>query len=291
MRLKSLFGRYPYLLPFMAGLLLFVPSLFLKGRPADLLVNLSASLLVIPFVIVLYERVRERAEAEKNRDLSNYVKMQADRELLTLLSRIGPLVIGTPTPGLNKVLKLLSLSPEKMEKNIESKPVMAFYLATDWALSEVAIKDLVSSELTYNNLNVDERNNFIRLIGAIQRLAIATEPRYFMAAGEPDPKYSVVNGKELNSANKFENRYLLMAKTKKSDQFVVAAFNDIDVGKYQIDYTQPMKANNDGKRQLLDTVAEVLDCIAVWHKQRGDVFLLDTQHYRAIRVPKKSSTP
>jgi hypothetical protein len=291
MRLKSLFGRYPYLLPFATGLLLFVLSLFLKGRPADLLVNLSASLVVIPLVIVLYERVRERAEAERNRDLSNYVKMQADRELLTLLGRIAPLVIGTPTPGLNKVLKVLNLSPERMQKNIETQAVMVFYLATDWAMSEAAIRELVSSELTYNNLSVDERNNFIRLIGAIRRLAIATESRYFMADGQPDPKYNVVNGTDLNSANKFENRYLLMAKTKKSDQFAVAAFNDIDVGRYRADYTQPMKANNEGKGLLLDAVAEVLDCVAIWHKQRGDVFLLDTQHFRAIRAPKRPSAP
>ncbi|HEY1085263.1 MAG TPA: hypothetical protein VGE34_00870 [Candidatus Saccharimonadales bacterium] len=164
---------------------------------------------------------------------------------------------------------------------------MAFFLATDWLQSEKSINDLVSSELTYNNLNVEERNNFIRLISAIRQLEIATEPRYYKANGEPNDRYKVVNGNELNSVNKFENRYLLMAKTKKTDQFVVAAFNDINVGKYRVEYTLPMLANNDGRKLLLEAIAEVLRCIDKWHKLRGNVFLLDTRHFRATPTPKK----
>lgn len=282
-------SKYPYVSPLAAGLVLFLISLTSDGKLSDLLVNISASLVTIPIVIFLYEKVREKAEAEKNRDLSNYVKMQADRELLTLLGRIAPLVIGTPTPGLNKTLKLLGMTRKKMLKNIETKSVMAFFLATDWVQSEKSINDLVSSELTYNNLSVEERNNFIRLIGAIRQLEIATEPRYYKAAGEPDDKYKVVNGNELNSVNKFENRYLLMSKTNRAEQFVVAAFNDINVGKYRVEYTLPMLANKEGIRLLVDAVAEVLECIDKWHELRGDVFLLDTRHFRAVRAPKRQS--
>src|ERR1035437_521197 len=107
------------------------------------------------------------------------------------------------------------MTPEKVLENIEANSVMVFFLATDWLQSEKSINDLVSSELTYNNLNVEERNNFIRLISAIRQLEIATEPRYYKTSGEPDSKYKVVNGNELNDANKFENRYLLMSKAKK----------------------------------------------------------------------------
>lgn len=269
--------------------MLFLASLPFDGKLPDLLINLSASLFIIPIVIFLYEKVREKAEAEKNRDLSDYVKMQADRELLTLLGRISPLVIGSPTPGLNKVLKLLGMTQQKMLKNLETHTVMVFYLATDWLQSENAIRELVSSELTYNNLSVDERNNFIRLIGAIRSLEIATESRYYMAQGKPNVKYNVVNGKELNGTNKFENRYLLMTKTKKSDQFVVAAFNDINIGKYSIDLTTPMIINNDGKKLLVEAISEVLDCIEKWHEHRGSVFLLDTRHFKSVKNPEKQT--
>ncbi|HMI09501.1 MAG TPA: hypothetical protein VK497_03860 [Candidatus Saccharimonadales bacterium] len=289
MNIKLVINKYPYVLPLAAGIVLFLVSLTFDGKLSDLLVNVSASLVIIPIVIFLYEQVREKAEAEKNKDLSDYVKMQADRELLTLLNRIAPLVIGTPTPGLNKVLKLLQMTPEKMLKSVEVNSVMVFFLATDWLQSEKAINDLVSSELTYNNLNVEERNNFIRLIGAIRQLETATEPRYYKANGKPDDKYKVINGSELNKVNKFENRYLLMSKTKKSGQFAVAAFNDINIGKYRAEYTLPMLANNDGRRLLVDAVAEVLECIDRWHKLRGDVFLLDTRHFRAVQSPKGRS--
>lgn len=289
MNIKASINNHPYVQPLIAGVIMFLVSLFFDGKLSDLLVNLSASLVVIPIVIFLYEKVREKAEAEKNKDLSDYVKMQADRELLSLLDRIAPLVIGTPTPGLNKVLKLLGMTPEKMLKNIETKSVMVFFLATDWSQNEKAINDLVSSELTYNNLNIEERNNFIRLISAIRQLETATEPRYYKASGEPTDRYKVINGNELSSVNKFENRYLLMAKTKKTDQFVVAAFNDINVGKYKLDYTLPMLASNDSGHLLVDAVTEVLACIDTWQRLRGNEFLLDTRHFRTIRTPKKRS--
>jgi hypothetical protein len=264
---KKTINKHPYVLPFAVGIILFLASLPFNGKLSDLLVNLSASLVIIPAVIFLYEKVREKAEAEKNRDLSDYVKMQADRELLTLLNRISPLVIGSPTPGLNKVLKLLSMTQEKMLKNLETHTIMVFYLATDWLQSENAIRELVSSELTYNNLSVDAR--------------------YYMASGKPDTKYNVINGKELNDANKFDNRYLLMTKTKKSDRFVVAAFNDINIGKYSFDLTTPMKINNDGKKLLVEAISEVFECIEKWHKYRGNVFLLDTHHFKSFRSSQK----
>ncbi|MDK2899420.1 MAG: hypothetical protein PWQ10_607 [Patescibacteria group bacterium] len=281
--IKSVINKYPYVLPLTAGIGLFLMSLCFDGKLSDLLINLSASLVIIPIVILLYEKVREKADAEKNKDLSNYVKMQADRELLTLLGNIAPLVIGTPTPGLNKVLKLLNMSSTRILNNIETKSIMVFFLATDWSLSEKAINELVSNDLTYNNLSIEERNNFIRLISAIRQLEIATEPRYYVPSGKPDDKYKVVNGNEIGGANKFENRYLLMVKTKKVEQFVVAAFNDININKYRRDYTLPMMAKGDGKKLLLDAVAEVLECVDTWHKLRGNEFLLDARHFRTAR--------
>lgn len=161
--------------------------------------------------------------------------MNIDREILSLLNRVSPLVIGTPTPGLNKVLKLLSMDEASMRKVLDTYTPMVFYLATDWLQSENKIAELLANEVVYNDLNIEERNIFIRLIGAIRALEYAADPRFYMASGSPDLKYKVVKGSEFNPTTKLDDRYLLMAKTKKSDEFVVAAFNDIDRGKYRID--------------------------------------------------------
>lgn len=96
-----------------------------------------------------------------------------------------------------------------------------------------------------------------------------------------NPKSPKTN--EIGGVNKFENRYLLMVKTKNVEQFVVAVFNDININKYRRDYTLPVMAKGDGKQLLLDAVAEVLECVDTWHKLRGNEFLLDTRHFRTAR--------
>lgn len=284
----KLLKRFPYSLALLAGLLLYFAASVFSGNLSGLLLNVSASLITIPIVIFTYEAIQKRIAKESNRDVSQYVKMNIDRELLSLLNCVSPLVIGTPTPGLNKVLKLLSMDELAMQKVLDTYRPMVFYLATDWSRSENKIAELLANEVIYNDLSIEERNIFIRLIGAIRALEFATDPRFYLMDGEPNSKYKIVKGSEVDPTTKLENRYLLMARTKKSDEFVVAAFNDINRGKYhQMDLLTPMKINTEGKRLLVECVAEVLECISAWMDSRGNEFILDSRNFRTKRVESR----
>lgn len=275
-----LLKRFPYSLALLAGLLFYFAANVLTGNLSGLLLNISASLITIPIVIFTYEAIQKRIAKESNRDVSQYAKMNIDRELLSLLNCVSPLVIGTPTPGLNKVLKLLSMDETSMRKVLDTYTPMAFYLATDWSYSENKIAKLLANEVVYNDLSIEERNMFIRLIGAIRALEFATDPRFYLASDTPNPKYKIVKGSEVDPTTKLENRYLLMAKTKKSNEFVVAAFNDINRGKYRIDLLTPMKIKSEGKKVLVGCVVEVLECISAWMDSRGNEFILDSRNFK-----------
>ncbi|HEX8763119.1 MAG TPA: hypothetical protein VF733_05170 [Candidatus Saccharimonadales bacterium] len=284
----SILKRFPYAIAIIAGLLFYLLASLTSDNLSGLLLNISASLVTIPIVIFSYEAIKEKVAKEDNRDLSEYVKMNIDREILSLLNRVSPLVIGTPTPGLNKVLKLLNMNEEKMRKTLENYSPMAYYLATDWGYSEDQFALLLANELIYNNLSVDERNAFIRLIKAVRTLEYATSPRFYKKGGDANPKYTIVKGSEIDQVTKFQNRYLLMAKTKKSNELAVAAFNDLKMGKYKIDLLTPMKPNNDGKELLLSCTLEILECISAWSQSRGKDFLIDSRNFRMKRTRLKN---
>lgn len=286
----KLLKRFPYSLALLAGLLFYLAASLTSGDLSGLLLNISASLVTIPVVIFTYEAIKEKIAKESNHDVSQYVKMNIDRELLSLLNRVSPLVIGTPTPGLNKVLKLLAMNEASMRKVLDDYTPLAFYLATDWSHSEDKIAELLANGVVYNDLSIEDRNIFIRLIGAIRSLEFATDPRFYMASGGPVTRYKIVKGNEIDPTITLENRYLLMAKTKKSNEFAVAAFNDINRGKYRIDLLTPMKPNNEGKAMMTGCVVEVLECISAWMDSRGNEFILDSRNFRAKkqREPHRS---
>lgn len=284
----NILKHFPYAVAIIAGLFFYLLASMTTGNFSGLILNVSASLITIPIVIFVYEAIKEKIAKESNKDLSDYVKMNIDREILALLNRVSPLVIGSPTPGLNKVLKLLSMNEEKMRKTLDSYSPMAYYLATDWGYSEDQIATLLANELVYNNLSVDERNAFIRLIKAVRTLEYATDPQFYKKDGEINPKYTIIKGSEIDQVTKFENRYLLMAKTKKSDGLAVAAFNDIKSGKYNIDLLTPMKPNNDGQELLLSCVVEILECVSAWTHSRGNDFLIDSRNFKMKRSRLKN---
>lgn len=279
----SYIKEHPYLAPLVVGVLIFVLLLVtgIEDGWRNLLLNISASLVTIPIVLLVYDALKDKAAKEQNKEVSNYVKMRIDKEILRLLDAVSPLIVKTPTAGLEKVLVLLKTDREKMIKNLESHTPIVYFLSTDWEMMEHNLSKLLSDELIHNNLNVSERNIITRLIKSIHSLSYVTHPRFFTAQGEPSVRYKVVKGEDAGKVSKFKNRYILMALSKKKkNEFVVAAFNDIDISRFKESLTTPMKTNSDGRELLIDNVEEIQDAVNKWLDSRGNEFILDRNNYK-----------
>jgi hypothetical protein len=226
-------------------------------------------------VIFTYEAVKDRLVKERNREVSDYTKMNIDREILSLLNRVTPIIMEKCS-----INRFLSLNEKTLDNAMQSHTPLAFYLATDWKYSENQFADLLTNGLIYDNLSLDERNIFIRLIKAIRPLEYATDPKFYFVQGKPTSQYIIAKGNDIDPSTKLENRYLLLKKTRAPNQFVVKSFNDINKGKYKVDLLSPLKAGKHGRLLLIECCLEISKCITDWRNSRGNEFLLDDRNFR-----------
>lgn len=278
--LYTILKRFPYILSLIAGSIFYLCAHLTGGNLSGFLLNISASLFTIPIVIYSYELIKEKISKESNRDVSEYVKMNIDSELLSLLDRVSPLVSKKVAPGLEKVLVFLRMDEADIRKNLTRTTPFVFHLATEWARSERQFSKLLANELIYNNMTIDERNMLIRLIKITRTLNYATDPRFYVAESKPNSDYRVINGNEIDRVTKFNNRYLLLKKSKRDGEFRVAAFNDIDINKYKIDLLMQMKIDKEGQKLLFSALIEIKSCVDIWLNTRGDSFILDDKIYK-----------
>lgn len=286
-KLQKLLNKFPYLIAFLVGVVLFILVIVvgdnvLKGKLSDLLINLSASLIAIPIVLYTYEIIKQRLAKDKDRDVSEYVKMNIDREIITLIKRITPIVIKYSVNSGN-ALKILKLQKKAMLKSLEEYRPMAYYLATDWGFIEDQFMNLIANELVYNNLSVDERNAFVKLIKVLRELDSLTDPKFFRAVGKPDETYKIVPGTDFDPTTEYKTRYLLIKEVKATGEHIVMHFNDIKKGKYLVNLLTPMKASSGISEKIIDCIFELRELIDVWATSRGSDFILDSRNFRVKR--------
>lgn len=280
---KSLIYLLPYSLPFITGLVLFYISTKTNGKFSELLLNISASLVTIPIVILVYEKVLERLKLNANKELSEYVKMNFDRELLTVLDRISWILFNKKSNQKN-IQNILSADQKTLENYLETTIVSVFWLSTDWNYIENQLTQLLSKELIYQNLSIQERNNFIQVIKKLRTFEHLLDPRYFMASGPLPDHYSLIRGDEVGFNTELKNRYLLLKKI--NDQLIVIAFNDIKTDKFKLDLLTPVKINAEGKRVIATAIADILLCINTWLDSRGSGFILDDRNFETRNLVK-----
>lgn len=276
--------KIPYLLAIILGIILFLAALglddaMISEKLSDLLLNLSASLLAIPIILYSYEIVKNRISQSQDKDVSEYVKMNVDREIITLLKRLTPLVMKYD-PNTLKSYKILNITKNKAIRSLEEYNPLAFYLATDWGYVEDQFMSLIANELVYNNLSIEERNAFVKIIKELRNLDYFTDPKFFKATGKGDARLSVISGKDLDPNIKFESRFLLMRHIEATNEAVVVSFNDIKVGKYMVSLTTPMKANKSVNENIIDSILNIQTHLKVWIDKRGDEFLIDSRNFR-----------
>jgi len=281
--LYNLLKRFPYIVSLVAGAILFFIAGYLSENLSGLVINVSASLFTIPLVIYSYELIKEKIAKDGNKDLYEYVKMNVDRELMSLLDTVAPFSAVKVAPGLEKILYFIEMNKVKMKENLSKVTPFVFNLATKWSYTEDQLATLLSNEVIYNNMSIEERNAIIRLIKATRTLEYATNPKYYTEYGVPDGNYKVIKGSEFDLATKFQNRYLLMKRLKNGESFRVAAFNDLDEHKFKIDLLTPMKPNAEGQKMLFNALSEIQICLEIWLKSRGREFILDSHVHKLVR--------
>lgn len=82
---RLLFKSWPYFTSFGSGVLLFFLATRLEEDHKGLLINISATLLAIPLLFLIYELARGFSSRKLNQELFDYAKMQVDCEAMSVV--------------------------------------------------------------------------------------------------------------------------------------------------------------------------------------------------------------
>ena len=122
-QLVKVSANIPYILAVALGVVLFLTSFMMDDvivlkKLSDLLLDLSASLLSIPIILYSYEVVKNKIDHSRNKDISEYVKMNVDREIVTLLKSLAPLIMKEDA-NTSRVCELLKITKSKAMKSLQ----------------------------------------------------------------------------------------------------------------------------------------------------------------------------
>lgn len=287
-RLVKVSANIPYILAVALGVVLFLTSFMMDDvivlkKLSDLLLDLSASLLSIPIILYSYEVVKNKIDHSRNKDISEYVKMNVDREIVTLLKSLAPLIMKKDA-NTSRVCELLKITKSKAMKSLQDYHPLVFYLATDWGCIEDRFMDMIASELIYDNLSVEERNIFVKIVRELRNLDYLTDPKFFRVADKEDAKLFTIQGRNIDPSTKFKERFLLMRKMKIENTAMVIGFNDIKHGKYKVSLTTPMMGSAAVNENIVESILNIRSYLEVWLDKRGNEILLDSRNFRTRKT-------
>ncbi len=270
----------PYLVPLAVGLFILLLSLFTEGRISDLLVNLSAGLFTVPLVIFTYEKIKDSMILKRNKSVIDYSIMNVDREIITILNKIQDLTTGKHIINSQSIKKFLEVTPTQLERLIKDNRVMRFYLEIEWEVYEKKISSLLSDQLIYTNLNLEERNLLIQIIAAVRHIEKSSARRFYMPEGSPVRKFEVVKSKTIDS-NAQPNHYVLLKKIGNLVNYQVITANYLKKSTLKNDeLITLMRINNEGAARLTNSILIFNKLIQVWIDLHDGEILIDDRNFK-----------
>jgi len=117
MRLKKLsYKSLPFLASLLAGLLFYFLGLRLNDDLKGLFYNISAAFLAIPFLYLFYELTQKFSNRKLNKEINDYLKMQVDREILSIINQLVKIVYeyGNQNFSLKGIFNFLNLKKDEI---------------------------------------------------------------------------------------------------------------------------------------------------------------------------------
>jgi len=82
----------PYICACIVGITIYLISLFIRNKLRDLLINISASFLSIPLLLLFYDMIKESTNKKLNKEIFDYSKTMVDSEILNCLNQISKMI-------------------------------------------------------------------------------------------------------------------------------------------------------------------------------------------------------
>lgn len=283
MKIRKTFLRvFPYLTSILAGLLFYLIGIRLSENFKGLFVSISAAFLAIPFIYLFYQVAQKFSRKKLNKEISDYAKMQIDREILSIINQLSKIVY--PLEERDMTLKgidnFLSIKGGNIKENISKKEYFGFQVFKKWDVSESNLHEILRNPYILSKLEDEQIIAVIQLIKSIRQLEQVQKIKdLYIKTDKTASSFKIVSGKDLNERNvEFPDRYLLL-KDLGDKKFLVLDFGDFP--QYSIDkLLQIFKIADKYIDIYADAIFDLISEINNWVNLTGEEFLVDTKMFR-----------
>ncbi|MGE5572960.1 MAG: hypothetical protein ACM3ZU_08090 [Bacteroidota bacterium] len=272
----------PYLASVAIGLALSSAGLRLGEDLKALFLNVASAFLAIPLLFLFYETFQRYSHRRLNVEVSDYVKMQIDRELLPALTQLVKILNPGRRPGcrIGDISSVLSLKKEAVSRMLASDKHLGFIILKRWNLPEDRLHVALTNSLIIGTLEDDQVIAVISIIKSLRYLqAVRDIHNLYLPAGGSAPGYKVVGeGATAFHDDGLCGRLLLLRGTG-GGQFVVEDFGDFH--RYTEEELLSMfVVNPELLPSLSEAIADFIDSVRNWLEKTGNEFIIDTKVVR-----------
>lgn len=279
---KKLLKLLPYLAAIITGVIFYFLAIDLNENFYDLLINISATFFAIPLLYFFYETAKSFSHKKLNKEIIDYAKMQADRELLSVINQLQKIIYTLDEKDFSqeKINKLLSINKEEIEGQIRKNKYLGFQIFKHWEVSEKGLNELLKNPFILEKMEDEQIISLINIFGSLRSLdMIQKVDKVYLETGEISVGYKIISGEVMNPENKkYPDRQLLL-KHLSQDKSVVYDFGDIP--KYNLDKClNYYKVNDEIVEHYAKVIFDILHDINLWLDATGKEFVVDIKMFR-----------
>jgi hypothetical protein len=249
-----------------------------------LLVNIAATFLSIPLLFLIYEKAHAFSNRRLNRELFDYVKMQVDREVLSVVNQLMKFVQSYHEQQhvtMDRINMFLKRSKSEITGLLGTKAFLGFQVFKRWKVTELSLKEILENPLILHRLENHQTIAIVTLLKCI--LHLEDIHRYnedlFMPTGQNDNQFITEAGAKINDRNsEYPDRFLLL-QILGENKFQVVDFGDF-APNHNSDLLKLYKLNPEQTDMLATSIVDVIDSVNTWLKSTGNQLLIDTRTFR-----------
>ncbi len=279
---------FPFGICIITGSVIFICSNITENLISDLLLNIAAAFFVIPILYVLYDITRKASERHLSKELHEYLKMQIDTELLTILSQLIKSIYSYDIVGVHekRINDFLRCSQVDIKQQISTNTYIGFQVLKDWSVSISNTKRILENPFTVRNLENDQSINIIRILKSLSSLEVILKqnPEIYDFTDQSSDKYRITKSSNFNNSTIYPDRYLLLMHIK-DDNFIVKDFGD-----FSLHQEKHLLNVCTIKKEYIDWYSDIVDSLRLeirkWFTDSGGEILFNPIIFK--RIPSSS---
>ena len=212
-------------------------------------------------------------------DITNYIKQQIDKEILTICNHIFKIFYGYESKyTLESILEMIEQNPDEIQRQLFERKHIGFTILKDWKIYIEKLDKIMNQPFFTQNASKTHISSLIKIIREIEIMAlIQTKKNLFNPIGIKETNYFVVDGKKMNPDNPNDGHLLL--KKLDGKKGVVTDFGTIR--KYNVKNTlEYHTVSNELFMNWCNSFEKIFKSIDMWIEKTGNYLIIDPLTFR-----------